>query len=249
MQQAAARAAGQMNARGLLNSSQAIGAGQAALYDAALPIAQADAAIQARAAEQTAAAKNVAELQRANIETSTSQFNVNAANTRFLAEADNNARAAIAKLQADTSLSVTDKQIAANKIMQEFQLTADLQKIHADGTIRQQLADTEASYKMLMQTSAGAADLYKQSIANFAAIIANPDIADKTAALNLAARQLNDALKLIGDVANMDLGSYLTFDVPVAAAAPAPTPTPTPAAAPAPAPAPAYDPFFVESAI
>lgn len=270
MQQAATRAAGQMNARGLLNSSQAVGAGQAALYDAALPIAQADAATYARAGEQTTLAKNAAESQRANIETSTSQFNANASNTqqlqqneahvrlvlqdlqnntqltaidkqttaqKVIAEADNTARAAIARLQADTSLSATDKQIAANNIlslrdnetkvaMQTFQLGADLQKINADGTIRQSLADTEASYKILMQTSAGAADLYKQSLSNFAAIIANPDITDKTTALNNGVKQLNDGLKLIGDVANLDLGSYLNFEGVGGAAAPTPPAAP-----------------------
>lgn len=44
MERAAARSNQQMNARGLLNSSMAIGAGQGALYDAALPIARDDAA-------------------------------------------------------------------------------------------------------------------------------------------------------------------------------------------------------------
>lgn len=251
MQQAATRAAGQMNARGLLNSSQAVGAGQAALYDAALPIAQADAATRARAAEQTSLAKNTAEIQRANIETSTSQFNAKSANDltvidkqveaqKSISAADNVARDKIAKLQADTSLTVAQKQIASAEIMaqrdnetktamQSFQLNADLQKINADGTIRLGLAQTEASYKVLMQTSAGAADLYKQSLANFAAIVSNPDIADKAGVLNQGVQQLNDALKLIGDVSNMDLGTYLTFGFDPAVLSPAPPP-----AAPAP---------------
>lgn len=275
MQQAASRAAGQANARGLLNSSQAVGAGQAALYDAALPIAQADAATNARAGEQTTLAQNAAETQRANIATSTSQFNASASNAlalqnlqsstqltgidkqveaqKVISAADNTARDAIAKLQSDTSLSVAQKQIASQEIlaqrdndtkvaMQTFQLGADLQKINADGTIREQLAQTEASYKVLMQTSAGAADLYKQSITNFAAIITNPDMSstNKAAALNTAVQLLNDSLKLIGNVSNLDLGTYLTFD-PNVIAPPGPPPPPPPPipSQPDPAPVPA----------
>ena len=45
MQQAASRALQNMNARGLVNSSMAIGAAQGALYDAATPMAQTDASL------------------------------------------------------------------------------------------------------------------------------------------------------------------------------------------------------------
>lgn len=51
MQQADTRSLQNMNTRGLINSSMAVGAGQAALYDAALPIASADASTFARAGE------------------------------------------------------------------------------------------------------------------------------------------------------------------------------------------------------
>ena len=54
MDRAATRADQQMNARGLLNSSIAVGAGQSALYDAALPIAQQDAQTFGRAGEVNA---------------------------------------------------------------------------------------------------------------------------------------------------------------------------------------------------
>lgn len=50
MEQAKTRSMEAMNARGLSNSSMAITAGESALYDAALPIAQADAATAAKAA-------------------------------------------------------------------------------------------------------------------------------------------------------------------------------------------------------
>ena len=92
MQQAQTRAAQKMNERGLLNSSQAIGAGQAALYEAATPIATANAAAYNnamtntanaanRASEFGAGATNTASSQNAQFVTNTSQFNAAAANT------------------------------------------------------------------------------------------------------------------------------------------------------------------------
>ena len=62
MQQAENRAMRKMNERGLLNSSMAVGAGQAALYDYAAPIAQTDAGIYADAAAMNTETKNRMEL-------------------------------------------------------------------------------------------------------------------------------------------------------------------------------------------
>ncbi|KRC36244.1 hypothetical protein [Acidovorax sp. Root219] len=58
MQQARARAMQQSNTRGLLNSSMAATAGESALYDAAMPIAQQDASTYARAGEFNAGQAN-----------------------------------------------------------------------------------------------------------------------------------------------------------------------------------------------
>lgn len=71
MQQAVSRANQQSNARGLLNSTQNITAGQSALYDAALPIAQQDAATYNQAATNTTTALNTQAnaQQAANIQT------------------------------------------------------------------------------------------------------------------------------------------------------------------------------------
>jgi len=58
MQQAQTRANQQMNQRGLINSSMAVGAGQAALYDAAVPIAASDAQTNNKVALDNTQAKN-----------------------------------------------------------------------------------------------------------------------------------------------------------------------------------------------
>jgi len=278
MQQAKARAADQMNERGLLNSSMAVGAGQGAVISAALPIAQQDASTYAQAATNTtnatnqasqfgAGATNTANLTNAQMGTSVSQMNAASANTAMGQASQASNTADLAKLQASTQTTLADKQAATSTFianlqastsltqadkqaqlqttlqniqsntqltlqdkqsltqttMQQFQLGGDLQKIAADGTIKASLANTEANYKTLMQTSAGAADLYKQSVANFAAIIANKDIADKTGALNSGVKQLNDALGMIGGIAGMNLKTLLDFSAAGAPVAPATT--------------------------
>jgi hypothetical protein len=91
MEQAQAQARAQMNARGLINSTAAVSAGNRALYEVAMPIATADAATHDRAATNTttaqntalgfkAAADNTAGLQDAAAETQTSQFNAGQSN-------------------------------------------------------------------------------------------------------------------------------------------------------------------------
>ena len=72
---AATRAAQQMNSRGLLNSSMAVTAGQSALYDAALPIAQQDAQTMGRVGEFNAGASNTAAIANANMATDVSRSN------------------------------------------------------------------------------------------------------------------------------------------------------------------------------
>jgi len=82
MQRATTRAAQQMNSRGLLNSSIAVGAGQSALYDAATPIAATDAGTFASAGKTNA-----------ELGTQTSIANAGYANDagRFSADARNQA--------------------------------------------------------------------------------------------------------------------------------------------------------------
>ena len=382
LQQAETRAKQAAARKGLLNSSMAVSAGQSALYDAATPIATADAQIQATAANNTAAAANQAALTNAQLKTGISQSNTAAINTqtqqnlgilaqkelqasqitgqkelqqmqsdtsltiadkqantqKYLADqqnqmqlqlqniqssttlsvadkqtqtqkliadnenlvraqlqqiqantslsiadkqaltqttiatnenalrlqlqqiqsdtqlsaadkqtqaqiaisaADNVTKQAIAQLQSNTQMTATEKQLATQELisqrdnetkiaMQQFQLGADKEKIVLDGTVREQLANIEAGYKMLMQTSAGAEDVYKQALSNMANIISNPNISDKTKALNLQMNLLDDALKQIGVINNMDLGAYLTFETTADGSTLPVTPEPAP---------------------
>lgn len=80
LQQARARSLAEMNARGLTNSSMAVGAGQEAVIKQALPIAQADASMFGSAGKYNAESAN-----------QTSQFNTGQTNTakQFTAGAEN----------------------------------------------------------------------------------------------------------------------------------------------------------------
>lgn len=85
MQQAEARSQQQMNARGLLNSSIAVGAGQSALYDAALPIGTADANVYGNAANTNVNTANDFSKTNAAAQNQINQFNASQANTVALA--------------------------------------------------------------------------------------------------------------------------------------------------------------------
>jgi hypothetical protein len=101
MQQAETRANQRMNQRGLLNSSIAVGAGQSALYDAALPIAQADAQTQARAGEFNAGAQQQTSLANQNSQNQMAQFNAGETNKFVMQNVDSTTKTALANIQAN----------------------------------------------------------------------------------------------------------------------------------------------------
>jgi len=186
MQQAETRSLQKANARGLMNSSIAVGAGQAALYDAALPMAQQDAAMYGKAAETNTGAQNQVNSQNSQLQTNVDLNNTAAKNTAS---------------QFNASES--------NQIL----------KLGMDAASKKELAGIEASYKMLMQSSAGAADLYKQMVTNASAIMTNKDMASDTKAIAIRNQiaLLNNGLGLLGQIGNLDLSNLLDFNVPGAA--------------------------------
>jgi hypothetical protein len=60
-----------------------------------------------------------------------------------------------------------------------------------DATTRKSLAETEATYKQLMQTTASATDLYQQTMKNINDLVMNPDL-DATAIASATTTQLNN---------------------------------------------------------
>ncbi len=124
MQQAETAAKETMNQRGLINSSQAISAGQDSVYRAATPIAAADASIYAKAASENAAAGNKA-----------LEFNAGAANA-----------SQIAKLQADTTLTSQDMQNKTSVLVADTQakLQTYLGQLQSNTTLSAQQMASEA---------------------------------------------------------------------------------------------------------
>jgi hypothetical protein len=102
MQQAKTQAMQQMNARGLLSSSMAIGAGQEAVIKQALPIAQADAGTYAAAAKQNAEAANALATFNANLKAKADEFGAAAKNTAALANMDSATKLELQTIDANT---------------------------------------------------------------------------------------------------------------------------------------------------
>lgn len=202
MQQAARRANEAANARGLLNSSIAVGAGQEAVMDRALPIATQDANTytNTRLANQnstnaglqfSAAAENQASQTNATLGTDTSQKNAAAANNLQLTNMDQAFKTAIAN---------TDAQ---NKVV--LQQLGDQTKVG--------LANIEADYKTLMQTSSSAADMYRQTLDSIGKVVSdtNMNAAAKATAINGYMGWLKTSMNLVASINGVDLGNLLNF--------------------------------------
>lgn len=137
-----------MNSRGLLNSSLAEGARQAAVIAQALPIAQQDASAYTTAMTNTVNAKNAASSSNA--------------------QAENNAATVNAQLL--TSLNSTNANAINNALGQNVQAQnqRNLQLISSDTQIS--LANLQAQNQQLLQTDVNAANGFSQLIAQIAAI-------------------------------------------------------------------------------
>ena len=138
MQQAKTGALQQMNQRGLINSSMAIGAGQDAVIKNALPIAQQDATMYGRNNEFNATAGN-----------QSSQFNTNAANQA--AAQNQQALNAAAQFNAG-SLTDTSK----------FNMSSGLQNSQFNAA--QQNSQRETNAQRLQQTNLATADTQNKMV-------------------------------------------------------------------------------------
>jgi hypothetical protein len=194
MQRVGAGIDDEMTARGLQSSSLAVGARQAALLDKAIPIAAAD-----------ANAYNATRFNNQNASNTGSQFNANAKN-----------QVSLANMDVASRMSIADAQIKSDINKFNASQSNDLIKLGMDRDTRTGLANIEAGYKTLLQSSASASDLYKQALTSMTSILGNKDIGDKSAAMNDIVTGLNEGLGILGNIANLNLGSLLTFSNPSA---------------------------------
>lgn len=211
MQSAETRAKQEMNARGMLNSSMAIGAGQKAVYDAALPIATADANINAQRGQFNA-----------NQATQTSQFNAGAQNESGQFNAQEANKADAARFDVAGKMQLQDQENASKLQLQD--------KAQADALARmaQQFKDNQAM--MELQSKLADDNFPKQFAANFTTqmtdrvgvILADPNLdpAAKQAAVQNAIDFANTSLSWIGKMYKV---AFPSMSMP-GMTAPAPTP-------------------------
>lgn len=192
MQQAEAKARETMNSRGLMNSSQAVSAGQVGLMDRALPIAQQDSQSLVTAGFKTSEAGNIA-----------SQFNAGQQN-----------QAANTQVTQQNSLQQTRMNNESAIAIQNLQNEGNLKNIMAQGVINKELLALQNDNKLQLQQSAGAAQLYSQALAYMSSITTNPDLDSnqKTQALNNSVIQIQDALNIMSTINGLpQVSSLLTF--------------------------------------
>ena len=191
MQQAATQAKKLANSRGLLNSSMAVQAGQEAVLNKAVPIAQYDAGVNTNVLNTNQANTQQTNVFNAGQEQDINKFNAN--------NQQQNAQFNASEANKNSIVNASE----ANKILAQMM----------DQQSKMQLADIEASYKVLMQSEASAMNLYQQSVKNISEILMNPDLtaAAKTAAVNNQNSLLRSGMKIIGKMSGLNLDALLTF--------------------------------------
>lgn len=169
MTQAQTTALQGMNGRGLLNSSIAQQAGQAAWYQAAAPIASADA---------TQASK-------------VAGYNTDQVN------------------QAQTTAAQTQTQVSGQNAQSQNAVLVQ----NMDTNTKMNLANIEASYKNVMQSSASAQALYSQAVKNISDIQGSTtmDAAAKTAAIANQTKMLKSGMDIQSSISGLDLSGILDF--------------------------------------
>jgi hypothetical protein len=147
---------------------------------------------------------------------------------QILATLNNTSAQRIAQIQADTSLSVTDKQTASAQIIaqgnnattlaaQNLVNAGALANIAANSTAQQRITQIQEDNKRVLQNSAGAQQLYSSALQNIQAFMTNPNLnTDQQAtAMNNTMDTLNEGLKMFGNIdANTNINSVLRFGQP-----------------------------------
>lgn len=175
MQQAAARARAAANARGLLNSSIAVGTVHGAVMDRALPIAQQDARTYETANTNSVNAQNAA-----------AAFEAQATNTASAQSADLGTRVGLAN--ADAANQLLNTKLTTGNQMAMAQL---------DATTRSAIAELDNRYRVTLQMSQNAQQTVNQAMSNIANIAASNTMsaAAKDAATKSQLNMLNEALQ------------------------------------------------------
>ena len=179
------------NSRGLINSSIAAGAGEAAAIDAALPIASQDASTYSQ--------------QRLT--------NQAAGNTALGFGADSANRAGIVNAGAANEFSKIGATAGAASKLQAEKAQQDIALQTLRGNQATGLADIEANYKTLLQVSDAAKTIFATQTQMMTAVMGdiNTTPEQKQAAVDRLTGILRSSLAVIGGAANVDLNALLDF--------------------------------------
>lgn len=171
LQQAKAGATQTANQRGLVNSSMAAGAGQAAAIGAALPVATSDASVYGTASRDNQSAANTALNFGANANNSASQFNVGQVNefgtigaqgtqTRQTQAAAGDITARIAALQGEIQTGLIGAQGAQTRMTDAQRAEKEKELAKLQGEIQTEQIGAQGKQARLTQAASG--DLQKE---------------------------------------------------------------------------------------
>lgn len=230
LQQAAARSRAAMNAKGLLNSSIAVGSGESAVIGAALPIAQQDAKTYETANINTVNAQNAA-----------AAFKAGAENTAALRGAELGTNVNLANADA-ANIARREASAASNQILNTKLTTANqMAMAQLDAATKTNLTTMDNQYKQLLQTNQSAQSMFNQVVSNIANIAASSTMsaAAKDDATKSQLALLNEGLRTLAGVSstlpqavtNLNLSQYFQeLGQTPSGSTPPPAQTPAPAA-------------------
>jgi hypothetical protein len=175
IQQARTRANQKMNERGLLNSSIAQTASDSAAYDAAIPIAQADAANASKVAGYNADTQNKFSAQDVDTQNQFSQKGADAQNDFALRGFDAQNQIALKNLDASNQAKLAEISTRDKMILQNSNVAADAYKKYSD-ILYQNSINKDMDAAARAQADQNAFNLYQQQVSLAATITNLPDV-------------------------------------------------------------------------
>lgn len=215
LEQARAGARDAANARGLINTSIAAGAGESAAINAALPIAQSDASTYNSVSAANQQAKNTASALNAGAENTANLNTAQAANTSELNTQQTQAQKELQQQAADIQTGqVIPAQTQAQSQLSAQSASQDVALQSLRGDQAQTLAQIESQYKQLMQANASASSFYGDITTQLATILNNPNTSStqKQNAVDQVNGLLQTGLTVIGAISNLNLAGLLDFN-------------------------------------
>ena len=199
--------------RGLLNSSMTAQAGEQAVINTALPIAEQDASFYNRENEFNASAGNVALGQTATNQTQAA-IELEIAEQRKQLQSEGT--------EQEKELATQAGEIEAGRATQAGEIESGLISDRTAGELQIQglkgeqaveLANIEGQYRTLIQANDSASSFFAQTSASISEILSQPDITadNKNTLVAKEIELLENGLAVIGGISNIDLNALLTY--------------------------------------